>query len=117
MPFGWAAEVLKAQAVVARSYALAVRKSGPFDLYPDTRSQVYLGIGHERPSTNAAVDATAGQVVLYAGPFAAARLARALHVVGPLTDAQTTLNGSGRVADVLLSGAAGDSSLSGADVR
>jgi stage II sporulation protein D len=70
MPFNWLPEALKAQAVVARSYALATRKTGAFDLYPDTRSQVYLGIEHERPSTNAAVDATAGQVVLYQGQVA-----------------------------------------------
>jgi stage II sporulation protein D len=70
MPFTWAPEALKAQAVVARSYALATRRSGAFDLYPDTRSQVYLGIEHEKPSTTAAVDATAGQVVLYQGQVA-----------------------------------------------
>jgi stage II sporulation protein D len=67
MPFSWAPEALKAQAVVARSYALATKRSGAFDLYPDTRSQVYLGVDHEKPSTNAAVDATAGKVVLYNG--------------------------------------------------
>jgi SpoIID/LytB domain protein len=67
MPFDWLPEALKAQAVVARSYALATRRSGAFDLYPDTRSQVYLGVEHEKPSTNAAVSATAGQVVLYQG--------------------------------------------------
>ncbi len=65
MPFMWHPEALKAQAVVARSYALATRRTGAFDLYSDTRSQVYLGIEHEKPSTNAAVNATAGQVVLY----------------------------------------------------
>ncbi|MFL5969120.1 MAG: SpoIID/LytB domain-containing protein [Gaiellaceae bacterium] len=70
MPFSWHPEALKAQAVVARSYALATRRSGAFDLYPDTRSQVYLGIEHEKPSTNAAVDATAGKVVLYQGEVA-----------------------------------------------
>jgi stage II sporulation protein D len=70
MPYTWHPEALKAQAVVARSYALATRKSGAFDLYPDTRSQVYLGLEHERPSTNAAVDATAGKVVLYEGQVA-----------------------------------------------
>ena len=70
MPFTWHPEALKAQAVVARSYALATRRTGAFDLYPDTRSQVYLGIEHEKPSTNAAVDATAGQVVLYEGEVA-----------------------------------------------
>jgi len=71
MPYTWHPEALKAQAVAARSYALATRKtSGAFDLYPDTRSQVYLGIDHEKPSTNAAVDATAGKVVLYQGQVA-----------------------------------------------
>jgi stage II sporulation protein D len=70
MPFTWHPEALKAQAVAARSYALATRRSGAFDLYPDTRSQVYLGIEHERPSTNAAVDATAGKVVLFEGQVA-----------------------------------------------
>jgi stage II sporulation protein D len=70
MPYTWHPEALKAQAVVARSYALATRRTGAFDLYPDTRSQVYLGVEHERPSTNAAVDATAGEVVLYEGQVA-----------------------------------------------
>ncbi|MFN2627014.1 MAG: SpoIID/LytB domain-containing protein [Gaiellaceae bacterium] len=71
MPSSWAPEALKAQAVVARSYALATRRiAAPFDLYADTRSQVYLGIEHERPSTNAAVGATAGEVVLYGGQVA-----------------------------------------------
>src|SRR5436190_9525915 len=70
MPFSWAPEALKAQAVVARSYALATRRTGAFDLYPDTRSQVYLGVEHEKSSTSAAVDATAGQVVLYQGAVA-----------------------------------------------
>ena len=69
MPRDWLPEALKAQAVAARSYALAVKKSGSwFDLYPDTRSQVYLGIAHEAPSTTAAVQDTAGQVVMYGGP-------------------------------------------------
>jgi stage II sporulation protein D len=70
MPFTWHPEALKAQAVVARSYALATRKKGAFDLYSDTRSQVYLGIDHEKPTTNAAVDATAGKVALYEGQVA-----------------------------------------------
>ncbi len=71
MPFDWHPEALKAQAVVARSYALAVRKSGgTFDLYPDTRSQVYRGVEGEKPSSNAAVDATTGQVLLYQGKVA-----------------------------------------------
>jgi stage II sporulation protein D len=71
MPPTWPAEALKAQAVAARSYALAQRTPAKaFDLYADTRSQVYLGVSTERPSTNAAIDATAGQVVTYAGKVA-----------------------------------------------
>lgn len=70
MPYYWPLEALKAQAVVARSYALATRRSGAFDLYADTRSQVYRGIEAERPSTNEAVIETAGRVVLYAGKVA-----------------------------------------------
>ena len=71
MPHTWLPEALKAQAVAARSYALAVRKNGSwFDLYSDTRSQVYLGIAHEKASTTAAVQATAGEVVMYGGRVA-----------------------------------------------
>ena len=71
MPHAWAAEALKCQAMVARSYALAVRKTGgTFDLYSDTRSQVYRGVDGEQPESSAAVDATAGQVVLYQGKVA-----------------------------------------------
>jgi stage II sporulation protein D len=68
VPDDWPAEVLKAQAVAARSYALATRKTdGAFDLYPDVRSQVYLGVDEEEDTTNAAVDETAGQVLMYSG--------------------------------------------------
>jgi stage II sporulation protein D len=70
VPSTWPAEALKAQAVAARSYALSHLQAGAFDLYDDVRSQVYLGIPHEKPSTNAAVDATAGRVLLYAGRVA-----------------------------------------------
>jgi stage II sporulation protein D len=71
MPKTWAPEALKAQAVAARSYALAhLHPGNGFDLYPDTRDQVYLGIPHEAPSTTAAVNATAGRVVLYRGKVA-----------------------------------------------
>lgn len=71
MPSTWPAEALKAQAVAARSYALASLVRGkPFDLYADVRSQVYLGIAGERPETTQAVRATAGQVLLYEGAVA-----------------------------------------------
>jgi stage II sporulation protein D len=71
MPANWPPEALKAQAVAARSYALAnLTKGRAFDLYGDTRSQVYGGIDAESPAASAAVDATKGEVVLYAGKVA-----------------------------------------------
>jgi stage II sporulation protein D len=71
MPSSWHPEALEVQAVAARSYALASKKTGgSFDVYADTRSQVYGGLQAESPSTNAAVDATRGQVVLYQGKVA-----------------------------------------------
>jgi stage II sporulation protein D len=71
MPFTWPQEALRAQAVAARSYALATLVKGkPFDLYPDQRSQVYLGVAGEKSSTTAAVQSTAGQVVTYGGKVA-----------------------------------------------
>ena len=71
MPSTWAPEALKAQAVAARSYALATRAVGaPFDVYADTRSQMYLGLSHESPAATAAVNATRRQVLLYNGSVA-----------------------------------------------
>ena len=68
MPSAWPDEALKAQAVAARSYALAHRLSGKaFDLYADVRSQVYGGIAGESVRTTAAVQATKGQVLLWEG--------------------------------------------------
>ncbi|HVM17400.1 MAG TPA: SpoIID/LytB domain-containing protein [Gaiellaceae bacterium] len=71
VPHSWHGEALKAQAVAARSYALAVRKrGGGFDHYADQRSQVYGGMDGEQPATTAAVLATAEQVLLHAGRVA-----------------------------------------------
>ncbi len=68
MPAGWPQEALRAQAVAARTYALTTSKDGDgFDQYADTRSQVYNGISGETPTTDAAVAATAGEIVAYAG--------------------------------------------------
>ena len=69
MPSDWKPEALEAQAIAARTYAVATRKpaSSPYDLYPDQRSQVYRGLAGEGAPSSAAVDATAGQVVLYQG--------------------------------------------------
>jgi len=71
MPHTWPLEALEAQAVAARSYALAnLVKGKPFDLYSDQRSQVYIGVEGEKPRTSEAVRGTAGQVVLYGGKVA-----------------------------------------------
>jgi stage II sporulation protein D len=68
MPSSWPDEALRAQAVAARSYALAHRLTGKaFDLYADVRSQVYGGVAGEHPRTTAAVQATKGQVLLWEG--------------------------------------------------
>jgi stage II sporulation protein D len=68
MPPSWPAAALEAQAVASRTYALTSRAGGSrFDVYADTRSQVYRGAAAETPQTNAAVAATAGQVVEYEG--------------------------------------------------
>src|SRR4051812_34159848 len=69
-PSAWPAEALKAQAIAARTYAITSRAgsiSDGFDQYADTRSQMYEGVAAERPSTDAAIAATAGQVVTYGG--------------------------------------------------
>jgi stage II sporulation protein D len=68
MPSSWPLEALKVQAVAARTYAVATRKTtGVFDQYPDTRSQVYRGVIGESVRSDAAVSATSGQIVTYAG--------------------------------------------------
>jgi len=66
MPASWAAEALKAQAVVARSYALRSRRPDRvFDVYADVRSQVYRGVAGELPAAVAAARATRALAVRY----------------------------------------------------
>jgi stage II sporulation protein D len=68
MPSHWNADALRAQAVAARTYALATRNPGwTFDLYDDTRDQMYGGIRAEKRSTNLAVGATAGRILTWGG--------------------------------------------------
>ena len=68
MPSSWPMAALEAQAVASRTYALTSHAGGSrFDVYSDTRSQMYLGVAAETAATNSAVAATAGQVVTYAG--------------------------------------------------
>ncbi|HET9102296.1 MAG TPA: SpoIID/LytB domain-containing protein [Solirubrobacteraceae bacterium] len=68
MPSSWPAQALQAQAVAARTYAITAQVGAAgYDLYSDTRSQAYGGVAAETAPTDAAVAATAGQVVTYAG--------------------------------------------------
>jgi stage II sporulation protein D len=73
MPASWPAAALRAQAVAARSYAVATRNPArTFDAYADTRSQVYGPIEHEAATSTAAVTATTRQAVWYGGSVAVA---------------------------------------------
>ena len=69
MPSSWPAEALRAQAIAARSYA--VRRLHPtvgsFDVYDDTRSQVYRGVEAEKPVTDAIIAAAPGAIIVSGG--------------------------------------------------
>lgn len=70
MSADWPIEALKAQAVCARTYAvfnLCAYEEDGFDLTDDTYCQVYRGMLESNEITDAAVDATCGQVVRYKG--------------------------------------------------
>lgn len=80
-PASWPAAALRAQSVAARTYAHRYRDASraagnSFDICATTSCQVYEGNAgrsspggsltqHEADSTNAAIDATAGEVLLY----------------------------------------------------
>jgi len=71
MPSSWPGDALKAQALVARSYALTSTVNGDgFDLYDDTRSQVYEGKSSETGPGNKAAKKTSGEVVKDGGKIA-----------------------------------------------
>ena len=70
MPSPWPLEALKAQAIAARSYALAnlgKHGSAGYDLKDNIEDQVYLGVKSEADSTNEAVNSTKGLVMKYNG--------------------------------------------------
>lgn len=76
-PSSWPAAALRAQAVAARSFAEYHRRYHPlsrtwYDVYDDTRSQVFPGtrvgsVSKEYASSDAAVSVTAGKAMLYSG--------------------------------------------------
>lgn len=66
----WPVEAIKAQAVVARTYAyyqIQQNRSRPYDLTGDTNSQVYGGIAGEAWRSTQAVKHTTGEVLTYQG--------------------------------------------------
>ena len=68
MPSRWNYEAHKAQAIAARSYALAnlgKRASGGYDLKDTPEDQAYGGASAEAAQTNKAVDETKGIVLIY----------------------------------------------------
>ena len=80
MPSSWPQEALRAQAVAARTYAMREMqdRAGYFDVYDTTASQVYPGArlydgswrvvrSYEASSADAAISATAGVHLRYAG--------------------------------------------------
>jgi peptidoglycan hydrolase-like amidase len=70
MPSTWKPAALRAQAVAARTYAsfeVGQAYDHRFELGDSTSWQVYGGLTAERASTNAAAQATSGEVLLYQG--------------------------------------------------
>ena len=70
MPVSWNIETLKAQAIAARSYALAnINKRGSrgYDLLDTPLDQAYGGASVENGKTNLAVSQTKGVVITYKG--------------------------------------------------
>lgn len=62
----WPATALQVQAICSRTFVLRRIDPGrPYDVVPSNLQQVYEGVATESPSGRAAVDATAGQVLLY----------------------------------------------------
>ena len=70
MPASWPAAALEAQAIAARTYTFANmgrHAARGFDLFASVASASYQGFGSERRSTDEAVDATRGLVLMSGG--------------------------------------------------
>lgn len=66
----WPEEAIKAQAVASRTFALfrmQEGRDGLYDVKATVADQVYGGVRGEDPRSNAAVDATKGEVLTYGG--------------------------------------------------
>jgi stage II sporulation protein D len=67
----WPPAMLAAQAIVARTYAVSRRSSARrYDVVDDESDQRYGGSAVATPATNAAVDATSGQIITFIGAAA-----------------------------------------------
>ena len=70
-PPSWPLAELETQAIISRSFALTGTVEGDgFDLYSDTRSQVYKGLESEYTTSDEAAEKTKGQVLMYEGQVA-----------------------------------------------
>lgn len=70
----WPMESLKAQAIIARTYAFRSRNkhgASGFDLCATSHCQVYRGVSAEDPTLSRAIDSTSGIVLNYNGSLAA----------------------------------------------
>ena len=70
MPHSWEEEVLKAQAVVSRTYAVYQRSRNEgrdYDVSAGTRHQVYPGVAGETPRIVSATGATRGEILTHDG--------------------------------------------------
>ena len=108
MPASWPQEALRAQAIAARSYALAnmggFAQRG-FDVMGSVLSAAYKGAKNETKKTNWAVDTTKGQVMTYNGKVIPAFFSANS---GGYTESQKSVWGSDNpylqaVPDILLS--------------
>jgi stage II sporulation protein D len=85
MSASWPIEALKAQAIAARSYALARISSNPaspfYDLGDTPRWQAYPGLRTEANTTRLAVDSTKGLLISHQGAVVESLYASTIHLV------------------------------------
>ncbi len=70
MPASWAPAALRSQAVAARTYASYLQRANAgryYQICDTTACQVYGGVSAETASTNSAVKATAGRILMFDG--------------------------------------------------
>lgn len=70
MPPSWKQQALRAQAVAARTFGAWLRSQNPkryWQACDTTSCQVYGGVAAEQPSTDEAVNATAGEILTFRG--------------------------------------------------